>query len=272
MQKTITRKLWRWLQIIAVVYIVCGIALYFLQDKFLFHPSTLSAEHAFKFNQPFEEIYLPVDGEKNLSIVRFTVPDTVCKGVVLYFHGNRKNIERYAPYASSFTRNNYEVWMMDYPGFGKSTGERTEDILYKDALMLYKMARARFSGDSIILYGKSLGSGVAAQLASVRECKRLMLETPYYSIDALASHYAFMYPVSLMLHYHFPTNEYFSQLKTPVTLLHGTDDEVVPFSQSEHLLKIAPQGSELIAIDKGKHNDLADHKTFQEKIDSVLKL
>lgn len=271
MQKTRIRKFWKWLQIIIVVYLVCGIALYFLQDKFFFHPQTLPAEHKFSFNQPFEEVYLPVNDEKNLSIVRFTVPDSVCKGIVLYFHGNRKNIERYAQYAASFTRNNYEVWMMDYPGFGKSTGERTEKILYSDALVFYNMARGRFSGDSIILYGKSLGSGIAAQLASVRESKRLILETPYYSFDALASHYAFIYPVSLMLHYHFPTNEYFNHVKEPIMLIHGTDDEVIPFSHSKRLLKIAPQGSELITIENGKHNDLADHKLFQQKLDSVLK-
>jgi alpha-beta hydrolase superfamily lysophospholipase len=59
--------------------------------------------------------------KKNLSIIQFTVPDSVRKGIVLYFHGNMKNIERYAPFATHFTRNKYEVWMMDYPGFGKST-------------------------------------------------------------------------------------------------------------------------------------------------------
>ncbi len=106
--------------------------------------------------------------------------------------------------AVNFTRNKYEVWMMDYPGFGKSTGKLTEQIMYDDAATLYQMARARFSKDSIIIYGKSLGTGVASQLASVKDCKRLILETPYYSIEALMKHYAFIYPVSLMAKYHFP--------------------------------------------------------------------
>jgi alpha-beta hydrolase superfamily lysophospholipase len=271
MQKTTIRKFFKWFQIIAVIYLVCGVALYFLQDKFLFHPQTLPADHAFKFDQPFQETFLPVNQEKNISMVRFTVPDSVRKGVVLYFHGNRNNIERYASYAAAFTRNNYEVWMMDYPGFGKSTGKRSEEILYSDALIFYKMARARFAEDSIILYGKSLGSGIASQLASIRNCKRLILETPYYSIDALASHYAFIYPISLMIKYHLPTNEYMESIKMPVTLIHGTNDEVIPYSNSKRLLPLAPAGSELVTIQKGRHNNLYDFPLYQQKVDSLLR-
>lgn len=271
MQKKTVRKFFKWFQIIAVIYLVCGVALYFLQDKFLFHPKTLPAAYTFQFDQPFQETLLPVNEEKNISIVRFTVPDSLRKGVVLYFHGNRNNIERYASYATAFTRNNYEVWMMDYPGFGKSTGKRSEEILYDDALTFYKMARSRYPADSIILYGKSLGSGIASQLASIRTCKRLLLESPYYSIHALASHYAFMYPISLMMKYHLPTNEYLENIKVPITLFHGTNDEVIPYSNSKRLLPLAPPGAELITIEKGRHNNLYDFPLYQRKIDSLLR-
>ena len=103
-----------------------GVALFFLQDKFIFRPEKLPADYTYKFAIPFRQIDLPVAIERNLSIIQFTVPDSVRKGIVLYFHGNRSNINRYAQYASNFTRNGYEVWMMDYPGYGKSTGKRTE--------------------------------------------------------------------------------------------------------------------------------------------------
>jgi pimeloyl-ACP methyl ester carboxylesterase len=180
MRKVTFKKIRPWIIGILVIYFIGGATLYFLQDKIMFRAEKLPADHKFSFPLPFKEINLAVTADKNLSVIQFTVPDSLCKGVVLYFHGNKKNIERYAPYASIFTRHNYEVWMMDYPGYGKSTGERTEEILYKDALTLYKMARGRFSKDSIILYGKSLGTGIASQLASVRNAKRLILETPYY--------------------------------------------------------------------------------------------
>lgn len=271
MQQKKFRKVLKWVKIVALIYVVCGIALYFLQEKFLFHPQKLTADYVYKFDIPFKEVNLAINNDKNLSIVQFTVPDSVCKGVVLYFHGNRKNIEHYAPFAKNFTKNNYEVWMMDYPGFGKSTGELNEQEIYSDAEQVYKMARASFSKDSIILYGKSLGTGVASQLASTKDCKRLILETPYYSIDALFAHYAFIYPVSWMTKYHFPNNKYFEDIEVPITIFHGTSDGLIPFRQAGRLQSIKP-GTELIAIKKGKHNNLNDFPLFHQKLDSLLNL
>jgi len=271
MQKTLAKRFWKWIKIVLIIYLVIGIALYFFQDKILFSPQKLPPDYVFNFPVPFKEISLPVNKEKNLSIIQFTVPDSVCRGVVLYFHGNRRNIERYASFATNFTGNNYEVWMMDYPGYGKSTGERTEQILYDDALQFYKMARARFSKDSIIIYGRSLGTGIASQLASTRDCKRLILESPYYSMDALFGHYACMYPVSWMIKYHFPTYQYLQKVDAPVTLFHGASDELIPYNQSKRLLKIAKPGTELITIEKAKHNTLNEFPLFHQKLDSVLR-
>ena len=270
MQKKPAGRFWKWIRLTLLIYIIMGIALYFLQERFLFHPQKLPQDHVFSFSIPFKEINLTVNNDKNLSIVQFTVPDPVRKGVVLYFHGNLRNIERYARFASNFTKNNYEVWMMDYPGYGKSTGKRTEQIMYEDAKNLYKMARARFAKDSIIIYGKSLGTGVASYLASVKDCKRLILETPFCSIESLFSHYAFIYPVNWMSKYHFPTYLNLEKVDAPVTIFHGTSDEVIPYSQSKRLMKIAKAGAELITIEKGEHNNLNDYPLFHQKLDSVL--
>lgn len=276
MRKGLVKKIWKWTRVVLVIYIVCGAALYFLQEKFLFHPQKLSPDYVFHFPLPFREINLTVNNETNLDIVQFTVPDSVCRGVILYFHGNMQNIEHYAPFASNFTKNNYEVWMMDYPGFGKSTGDRSEQDLYDYAIQLYKMAKAKFATDSIIIYGKSLGTGIATYLASVKSCKRLILETPYYSIDELFRHYAFIYPVSWMCKYHFPVYRYIENVTAPVTLFHGTHDEIIPFRQSECLVKrpetIFKTGRELVAIKNGKHNDLDNFPLFHQKLDSVLQL
>ena len=246
-----------------------GAALFFLQDKFIFHPEKLPADYKYQFSMPFGEIDLPVAGERNLSIVQFTVPDSVRKGIVLYFHGNRKNINRYAPFATNFTRNGYEAWMMDYPGYGKSTGKRTEQGLYDDALTLYKMAISKVSAEHIVIYGKSLGTGIAAQLASVRDCKRLILETPYYSMDALARHYFFMYPVMPMTKYAMPTYQYFEYINAPVAIFHGTSDGVIPYKHAQRLTD-KKKGTELITVEKGRHNNLPDFPLYQHKLDSLL--
>lgn len=271
MEKTFIKKFKPWFKIIPLVYVLIGVALYFLQGKILFHPQALPPEHQFRFELPFKEINLPVNEEKNLNIVQFTVPDSVRRGVVLYFHGNRNNIARYSSYAVQFTRNHYEVWMMDYPGFGKSTGSLSEKILYHDAASLYQMARSRFAKDSIIIYGKSLGSGIAAQLAAAKDCRRLILETPYYSVPDLMSHYAFIYPTRWMSKYHFPTYRYLEKVHVPITILHGTADAIIPFRQAKKLKNKFP-AIQLIGIKNGSHNDLAEFPLFQQSLDSILKV
>ena len=259
------------LRLALVFYLLAGIALYFFQEKLLFHSRELPADHAFKFSIPFRELNLAVTEEKNLSIIQFTVPDSICKGVVLYFHGNRRNVERYAEYAPQFTSQGYEVWMMDYPGFGKTTGKRSEQVMYNDATELYRMALARYSKDSIVIYGKSLGTGLACYLGSRVDCRRVILETPYTSIEGLFNHYAFIYPVSWMAKYHFPNDQYIKSIDAPVTIFHGTCDGVIPFSQARRLFKSAKAGTELISIEKGIHNNLSSFPLYQHKLDSLLK-
>jgi fermentation-respiration switch protein FrsA (DUF1100 family) len=268
--KNLLKKIFRWLIIILVLYLAAGITLYFAQDSIMFHPEKLDEDYVFRFEEPFREINIPVTDKKNLNILQFTVPDSVCKGVVLYFHGNRDNNARYVPYVKFFTTHNYEVWMPDYPGFGKSTGKRSEKILYEDAYRVYRLARNKFSADSIIIYGKSIGTGIAAQLAATRDCRRLILETPYTSIDDLGRHYFFMYPVSLMTKYELPVYQYLKKVTAPVTIFHGTKDEVIPYRQALKLMSGLEQKGELITIEKGKHNNLAEFELYQRKLDSLL--
>jgi alpha-beta hydrolase superfamily lysophospholipase len=264
------RKIKPWLITIIVLYILGGVVLYFVQERIIFHPVKLPASYHFTFKEPFREIDLRVTPDKRTSIVQFTVPDSVCKGVVLYFHGNMENITHYEACVTTFTRNDWEVWMIDYPGFGKSTGKRTENILYDDAQEFYKMAAARFPATEIIIYGRSIGTGIACKLASIRGCKRLILETPYYSMDALARHYFLIYPVMPMTKYAFPSNLFLKNVQAPVTIFHGSHDEIIPYRQSKNLMKIIPHG-ELITIANGEHNNLAGFQEYQQKMDSLLR-
>jgi pimeloyl-ACP methyl ester carboxylesterase len=266
-----TKKKWkRRLITLLVIYVAGGIALYFLQDFILFHPVTLKRDHHYDFPLPHQDIHIPINSQSNLNVIRFLSKDPVAKGVVLYFHGNKKNISWYARYPPYFTKHGYEVWMIDYPGFGKSTGLMTEKTLYDWALQVYKLARSRFSADSIIIYGKSMGTGIAAQLASVRDCKRLVLETPYYSMVSLTKHYFFIYPVDWILHYKMPTNEYLPKVTAPITIFHGTSDGVIPYSNAEKLKVFLKPGDEFITIKGGSHNDLFSFPETIQKLDSLL--
>jgi uncharacterized protein len=270
---TITKrkKAIRWAKGFVIIYCLVGIGAYHLQEKFLFHPVELSANTPFRFSHPFKEINITANSTSKYNIVQFTTPRAP-KGVILYFHGNQDNINHYAPVANNMTSHGYEVWMIDYPGYGKSTGELTEQVLYDQALQLYKMARVRFSPDSIIVYGRSLGTGVASELASVRDCKRLILETPYYSIPSVAATYLWMYPVDRMIRYKFPTNEYLTKVTAPVTIFHGTNDGVIPYDNAAKLKEVLKTGDEFVTINGGSHNDLNSHKEMTLELNRILSL
>jgi uncharacterized protein len=254
--------------VITAIYFLAGILLYFTQDLFLFHPRQLSRGHQFRFSESFKEENISVDG-RNLSIIKFD-PPLKPKGVVLFFHGNMENVEHYHHYVPIFTEKDYSLWMIDYPGFGKSTGKRSEDKMYKDAILMYEDAIKQFTPSEIIIYGKSIGTGVAAYLASVRKANQLILESPYYSIEVLASHYLPVYPVSLLTHYSFPIHSYLQKSQAHTTIFHGTDDEVIPFSQAVKLKK-ENNRVDLVIIKAGKHNNLASYPLYVSKIDSLLK-
>jgi len=261
----------RWIKIILLIYVVVGIALYYLQQRILLHPKAYSQEYAYNFPVPFAEVNIPINKNENLNIVQFFPKDPVRKGVVLYFHGNMRNIDHYAKFADNFTNRGYEVWMPDYPGFGKTTGTLTEQKLYDQALLVYKLAHTKFKADSIIIYGRSFGTGIASQLATMIDCKSLILETPYYNIPALYSYYLPVYPASLMSKFKLPVNEYVKEATMPVIIFHGTNDDIIPYTVAKKLKRSLKSADEFITIEKGKHNNLSDFPLYQHKLDSLLR-
>lgn len=265
------RKLiFRWLKLLILLYCIIGIAFYYLQNKILFHPVAIPADSVYAFKAPYKELNIPINDKSKINIIQFTSNDTHTKGVVLYFHGNRRNIGRYEQYAPFFTRHGYEVWMIDYPGFGKSTGEFTEANLYAWGLEFYKLARARFAPDSIIIYGKSLGTGIASQVASIRNCKRLILETPYYDLPSVVRPWLPVYPLNRMMPIKIPTWQYVEKIIAPISIFHGSDDGVIRYSNCDKLRKFLKPSDEFVTVEGGSHNDLFKFPIVVSKIDSLL--
>jgi alpha-beta hydrolase superfamily lysophospholipase len=253
-----------------LVYLSGALLLYFFQDNFIFRSRALAVTHTFSANILHREITVPVNDHDTLHAVLYLPGNEPAKGTVLYFHGNRQNISWYEKFVPYFTQRGYEVLMPDYPGYGKSKGVVTEEKLYHWATLVYQIARKRYSADSLIIYGKSLGTGIAAELASRRDCKQLILETPYYQFPAVLQRFLPMYPVSLLLRYQLPTYRYLPQVAAPVTLLHGTNDGVIAFSQSRQLEKLFKKQDRLIVIEGGSHNDLYDFSQTTEWLTRAL--
>jgi len=263
----------RWITLvkwIIILYAGLGIALYYLQDKILLHPKALPSNHQFGFNQKFKEFNIALDKTDTVNMVQFASTDSVTKGVLIYFHGNKENVEHYADFVPAFTKHGYEVWMPDYPGFGKSTGQISEEKLYAIAWQVRKLVAGTWPDEKVIIYGKSLGTALAAYTASVMPCKQLILETPYYSIPSLFRSYAFMYPARMMSKYKLPTYEFLQEVKAPVTIFHGTGDWVVPYRSGVRLKRFLKPGDIFVKIPNGSHNDLSESQLYLTTLDSVL--
>lgn len=253
-----------------ITYSATAIVLHNLQKKIIFRPKPLPADYEYDFKFPFKEINISLNKTDNLNLVQFFPEDSLPKGVVLYFHGNRDNINRYAKHAVTFTKNGYEVWMADYPGYGKTTGKQTEENFYFQAEEIYNLATSKYNNKNIIIYGKSLGSGIASYLASKKSCQRLILETPYFSMPDLLNSIVPIIPVSVASHFKFPTGEYCQEIHAPITIFHGSKDRVIPYRCAAKLKNILKAGDEFITISEGAHNNLSNFRQFHEKLNSIL--
>lgn len=264
------QKLFRWLKLALLAYGLLGIAVYYLQDYFFFRPVALDPRHRYDFGQAYREVNLAFDHFSNINIIQFTTAGSP-KGCVLYFHGNRKNVSWYARHAPMFTREGYEVWMIDYPGYGKSTGALNEQVLHAYAMQLYRLARKSFSPDSILIYGKSMGTGIAARLAANVPARQLVLETPYYSFSSIGAHFLPIYPMERMIHIRLPTYAFLPQVKMPVLIFHGTDDGLIPYSNASRLKPLLKPTDRFVTIEGGSHNDLGEFELFRKEVVDVLR-
>lgn len=265
------KKIFLVIKLIIIVYSLVGIALFYLQNKMLLHPQPLPADHVFKFDYSFKELNIPLSKTDTVNIIRFIpADDTVAKGAVIYFHGNAGNVEHYSDCVKLFLDNNYEVWMPDYPGFGKSRGDITELKLNEEAYQVKRLANQYYPDSNIIVYGRSFGTGIAANLSSSVKVKQLVLEAPYYSIPDLFSSYVPIYPMASMANFKFPVGEYLKEVECPVTIFHGTIDEVIPSKSSIKLKSSLKTNDRLILIRNGKHNDLSSSDVYKKTMTDIL--
>jgi pimeloyl-ACP methyl ester carboxylesterase len=248
------------IRIVAVVYVILLIAMFFAQERLIFFPVKLPPNYKFKFASPFEEKYLEVDGAKINSLL-FKVPKS--KGLILYFHGNAGNLESWGEVAQELAiETKMSVWIMDYPGFGKSEGEVTSENQLHDVATAFMKSATELTKDAnrIVVYGRSIGTGLAANLAAKFKPGALVLESPYFSLQSMAEENYFWAPLFL-LKYTFRSDEFAPDITCPVLIFHGIDDEIIPFEQGKRLAGII-KSSSLVPIHLGHHNDLGEFPEY----------
>lgn len=193
------------------------------------------------------------------------------KGVVLYLKGNSRSIKGWGKFAVDFTRLGFDVVMVDYRGFGKSKGRRSEKGIKDDLQIVYDVLKKKVAEKYIVIYGRSMGSGFAAKLASNNQPRMLILESPYYSMTKMAKRYIPFMPASLILKYPLRTYKWIKYVKCPIKIIHGTNDKLIPFSSSISLSKINPSITRLYSVIGGGHNNLYTHEEYHRMLEEIMK-
>jgi len=252
----------------AFVFITLGF--YFMQEKLIFLPTKLSQEYIYQFSEPFEELFLDTEDGARLNAIHFKAKDS--KGVILYFHGNAGDLSRWGEITSHFTFYGYDVLVMDYRTYGKSTGELSEEYLYEDAQMFYDYVKKMYAEEDITVYGRSIGTGLATYVASQNTPSKLILETPFYNFAEAAKNRVPILPVKYLLKYKFPSNAFIEKVSCPVLIYHGKKDRVVPYKSGVKLSKLLKETQlTFICIPEGEHNNLMSFKVYNEAIETFLK-
>lgn len=263
---------WLFILLIALlIYLVISILLYYLQDYFLFKPEKLPEDFEFHYqNQTTREYNLETRDGAIINGLRF-IPKGESKGIVLYLKGNSKSIKGWGKFAVDFTRHGYNVLMVDYRGFGKSTGKRSQKAIKRDLQVIYNKLKDLVPEEEIVLYGRSLGSGFAAKLASMNQPKMLILDAPYYSLTEVTSRYMPFMPLSILMKYPLPTYKWLKYVQCPIHIIHGTNDKLIPFKTSIKLSKVNPKLTTLHSIIGGGHKNLNNFESYHKILDRILK-
>jgi len=259
------------IKILTIVFglylLLCGL-LYFFQEKLIFFPQKLDKSYRFGFDQNIEEVNIKsVDG-KMLSGLLFKAGGT--KGLIFYLHGNAGSLSSWGEVAKTYTDLNYDVFIIDYRGYGKSEGRISgQEQLFQDNQIAYNEVKRRYSENKIIILGYSIGTGIASKLASANKPRLLILQAPYYSLsDMMRRTYPFIPP--FILKYKFATNEHLKSCRMPVIVFHGNQDEVIYYGSSLKLKKEFKAKDTLITLNGQGHNGMTDNEEYKMEIRKIL--
>jgi pimeloyl-ACP methyl ester carboxylesterase len=247
----------------AGIYVLALAALFVFQRRLLFFPERLPPD--FRFSSG-EERWIG-----DLHTLFFRAPNSA--GTIVYFHGNAGSLAGWGPLGADLARlTGFNVWMLDYPGYGKSKGGLpTEDGLHEAASAVYDAAVAEERGDEkrVVAFGRSIGTGLAVRLAAARDPGRLILESPYDSLVSLARA-LFPWAPGFLVRYPLRSDLDAPKVHCPTLILHGTEDEVIPFEQGRRLAGRIP-GAIFVPIRGGHHNDLDSFEAWRKALALFLK-
>jgi alpha-beta hydrolase superfamily lysophospholipase len=253
---------------LAVLYVGLCLLFYFGQDLFFFRPERLAHTFRYQYPFPFTEINFDMEDGGVVNALHFRVPNS--KGVVFYVKGNSRSIKGWGKFAKDFVGKGFDFFILDFRGFGKSRGRRTEQILFSDLQHVYQWLADEYTEDRIVLYGRSLGSGLAARIASWNRPRLLILDCPYYSFLYHIKRYGFFLPITWLLRYQIRTDRFITKVRCPIHIIGGVKDRLIPYRQCEMLQQLAPENIMLHPIAQAGHNNLPEFPEYHDLLYDVL--
>ena len=242
--------------------------LHLFQEKIIFLPEAIDKEYVYQFPFDFEEINLTTTDSQTINALHIKAQNP--KGIVLFFHGNKGNLIRWGEITSYFTQFNYDVFVIDYRGYGKSTGAFNEKKMYDDALLSYDYVRKFYKEENIVVYGRSLGATFATKVASKHHPKHVVLEAPFYNLHHAAN---FKYKIipQFLLNFKFNSYQYISNIKSPITIFHGTEDRTTPIDGSKELFAlINATKKEFVSLEKGTHHNVRSFEKYTTTLKTIF--
>ncbi|MEN9347725.1 MAG: hypothetical protein RLZZ77_1236 [Bacteroidota bacterium] len=267
MLQLVLHTLW----VAALIYAGACVLYFLIQEKFIFVPTLPGEPFEIKLASPTQEFM--IDTPYGGCIHTLLIQSPQSKGLIFYLHGNTGSLKRWQFMAEEAASHGYDVFVMDYRGYGKSTGKRTEAILHRDVEFCYDWIIEQHKPERKVIYGRSLGTGFATRLASRREADMLVLETPYFNFIDVAQYYLPFLPVRWLLRYKFRSDLYLKNVSCRTHIFHGTKDLVVPYKSALKLFRSVPESKSLTmtVIPGGKHSNLNRFPLFRERLKNFLK-
>jgi len=248
----------KWLVItLAVIYGSGLVALFLLQRSFLFpiptHERITPAAAGFPGVE--EHVLTTADGEK---IIVWHVPAKPGRPVILFFHGNGDYLAGFFGRFRDLIADGIGIVAPAYRGYSGSTGSPSEQGLLKDAAAAYAFTTARYDAGRIVVWGFSLGTGVAVAIAAEQKIGKLILEAPFSSTADVAASLFWYMPVRLVMRDQFRSDQLIARVKVPLLVMHGTDDPAIPIRFGERLFALANEPKRFVRFPGGGHNNLGN--------------
>ncbi len=265
----------KWFLLLALAYASMALLLYLFQSRLLYSPAfpsraleTTPAQVGLSFE------WVTLTTEDNVMIKGWYLPAPNRRGTLLFFHGNAGNISHRLESLKLLHSLGLAILIIDYRGYGHSQGHPTEAGTYLDAQAAwrYLTIQRQVAAREIIIFGRSLGGAIAAQLATQTQPGALIIESAFTSIPDVAMELYSFLPVRWLARFQYPTRRFLQAVTCPVLIIHSRDDEIIPFAHGQALFEAAHPPKDFLALNGGHNNAfLVSSLTYLQGIDAFLK-